>query len=335
MKRRSLTFTRSQQRVVAISFGIAFILLLLGLALLVPYPTDFQYAVFRIVLALAAAGVAATIPGFLSVEVTGAVRAGGAIGVFVVVYFFSPANLVVQYAGESSNHEDSLNPSPGGSLSRLPGASGGLREAGQPVVLQSFSLSTGRSAYEETYDGGRTGKRLRTFRPDPSSGLRRFEPVFNIAIENTATDRTILVTRVVYHIVEAIGELGGGDLLPDLLEPLATYVHGIRPLPGYYSEHGWVFTDAEYKDLDAAPLLIADLQPQITVPPASHVAFDLQVFAESEPVEVDYRMKLEIVTSVGSVETEEFVLVIAPHETHPPASWQRARIVPRSPPGAG
>jgi hypothetical protein len=52
-------------------------------------------------LALAAAGVAAFIPGFIEVDVKNWVRAGGAIAVFVVVYFFSPANLVTQPKAKS------------------------------------------------------------------------------------------------------------------------------------------------------------------------------------------------------------------------------------------
>lgn len=77
-------------------FGVAFVITLLALAVLFPEPSDFQYVVFRIVLALAAAGVAAFIPGFIEVKIETWLRAGGAMAVFVVVYFFSPANLVSQ-----------------------------------------------------------------------------------------------------------------------------------------------------------------------------------------------------------------------------------------------
>ena len=88
--------TKGQQQVAAFGFGCVFVVVLLTLAVVVPSPTAFQYTVFRIVLALAAAGVAAMVPGFLTVAVGTAVRAGGALGVFVVVFFFSPAGLVLQ-----------------------------------------------------------------------------------------------------------------------------------------------------------------------------------------------------------------------------------------------
>ena len=51
---------------------------------------------FRIVLALAAAGVAAEIPGILQLMIAKWLTASGALGVFVVVYFYSPASLVAQ-----------------------------------------------------------------------------------------------------------------------------------------------------------------------------------------------------------------------------------------------
>jgi hypothetical protein len=88
-----MPLSKSAQQKAAFVFGIVFVGVLLGIAVLFPNPTPFQYTVFRIVLALASAGIAAMIPGFLHVEVGTAVRAGGAIAVFVVVYFFSPVAL--------------------------------------------------------------------------------------------------------------------------------------------------------------------------------------------------------------------------------------------------
>lgn len=81
------------ERHLAFAFGVVFVIVLLVLATLVPNPTPFQYTVFRIVLALAAGGVAAMIPGFLTVTVPNFLRAGGALAVFVIVYFYSPAEL--------------------------------------------------------------------------------------------------------------------------------------------------------------------------------------------------------------------------------------------------
>lgn len=92
--------SKKNQAIFAFGFGCVFVFVLLCLAVLIPNPTAFQYQTFRIVMALAAAGIAAMVPGFLKIEIRPAVqlaiRAGGALGVFVVVYFFNPANLIRQ-----------------------------------------------------------------------------------------------------------------------------------------------------------------------------------------------------------------------------------------------
>lgn len=90
----------SSQIIIAFIFGVTFIVLLLILAITFPKPTPFQYSVFRITLSLAVAGVAAMIPGFINLDVNPNVglliRAGGALAVFVIVFFFNPALLAVQ-----------------------------------------------------------------------------------------------------------------------------------------------------------------------------------------------------------------------------------------------
>ena len=93
--------TKGSERKAAFAFGVLFVAVLLGLAVVFPEPTAFQYTVFRIVLSLAAAGVAALVPGFLEVNVSTWVRAGGALGVFVVVYFYNPATLIVRATEQS------------------------------------------------------------------------------------------------------------------------------------------------------------------------------------------------------------------------------------------
>ena len=74
--------------------GGAFLTLLIALALFVPNPTGFQYTVFRVILSLAAAGFAGPIPGFITAKIPNYVEAGGALAVFVLVYYFNPAALV-------------------------------------------------------------------------------------------------------------------------------------------------------------------------------------------------------------------------------------------------
>jgi hypothetical protein len=87
--------TKAQERIAVFAFGVVFVVVLLTLAIKFPEPTRFQYEVFKVVLALAAAGVAAMIPGFLEVNLPNWVKAGGALAVFVLVMYKSPAGLVV------------------------------------------------------------------------------------------------------------------------------------------------------------------------------------------------------------------------------------------------
>ena len=56
------------EKLVAFAFGLIFVVVMLYIALYVPNPTETQWFTFRVVLALAAAGVGAVIPGLLNVE---------------------------------------------------------------------------------------------------------------------------------------------------------------------------------------------------------------------------------------------------------------------------
>ena len=86
---------KNWEKLLAFGFGIVFIVVLLTIAYLVPNPTVTQWFVLRVVLALAAAGIGAIIPGLIVVQVSNVVRAGGAIALFVLVYWFNPPKLVV------------------------------------------------------------------------------------------------------------------------------------------------------------------------------------------------------------------------------------------------
>ena len=96
---------KKQQQIAAYAFGVVFVVVMLTIALFVPTPTSFQYLVFRIVLALATAGVAAMIPGFIEVNVPTFLRAGGALAVFAIVFFYNPVALV-----SNTNSSDQIEP---------------------------------------------------------------------------------------------------------------------------------------------------------------------------------------------------------------------------------
>lgn len=92
---------KSWEKIAGFIFGVVFVITLLVLNIFIPNPTPTQYDTFKIVLALAAAGVGGILAGFLYVE--GGIdkfklRAGGALAVFATVFLVTPAAPGVQKA---------------------------------------------------------------------------------------------------------------------------------------------------------------------------------------------------------------------------------------------
>lgn len=103
-----LATLEARSKLLAFFFGLCFVTIVLVLAIWFPNPTAFQYTVFRITLALAAAGIAGVIPGMIRLKMQpGAllmIHAGGALAVFVMVYLLAPAALPPeQPAGQPNN----------------------------------------------------------------------------------------------------------------------------------------------------------------------------------------------------------------------------------------
>ena len=91
----------SGQVIAALSTGVGFLiaLLLIGCYMAFrtnprPIPTEAMF-IFRVILAVAAAGFAAVLPGFLEIEgkiLSFTVRAAGSLAVFIVIYRVNPPN---------------------------------------------------------------------------------------------------------------------------------------------------------------------------------------------------------------------------------------------------
>lgn len=80
--------------VAVFAFGLIFLSVILVIAILFPNPTDWQIFVFRVALGMAAAGIGALVPGFITVNVHRYVRAGGALALFAIVFFMNPPALI-------------------------------------------------------------------------------------------------------------------------------------------------------------------------------------------------------------------------------------------------
>ncbi|WP_318557332.1 hypothetical protein [Geobacter anodireducens] len=105
MKTEARTAKMGTEKVLVFTFGTVFIITMLVLAVAFPNPSAFQYNVFRIILAIAIAGIAAFIPGFINLKLGTCLKAGGALAVFAIVYFFNPAQLISTPQDDPKFHE--------------------------------------------------------------------------------------------------------------------------------------------------------------------------------------------------------------------------------------
>ncbi|MGA8220088.1 MAG: hypothetical protein WB780_00430 [Candidatus Acidiferrales bacterium] len=81
-------------KILGFVFGVSFVIILVIVAKIDRHPSPIGILIYRVVLALAAAGIGAVIPGMINVDINPVIRAGGAIALFVIIYWFKPANLV-------------------------------------------------------------------------------------------------------------------------------------------------------------------------------------------------------------------------------------------------
>ncbi|HJU76106.1 MAG TPA: hypothetical protein VJ717_20365 [Gemmatimonadaceae bacterium] len=79
----------------AVIAAVTGLVLLLILAQVVEEPTPLAYFVFRCLVALCVAVVAAELPGSIGIELPGGIKAGGALAVFALVMWRNPAALVI------------------------------------------------------------------------------------------------------------------------------------------------------------------------------------------------------------------------------------------------
>lgn len=92
MSAGSMDLRNNWQLIFAFLFGVVFLGAIFFVAVQNPQLGDFAYTMLRIIVALAAAGIGAVLPGFLNVGFKGVLRAGGALALFVIVYFFPPVS---------------------------------------------------------------------------------------------------------------------------------------------------------------------------------------------------------------------------------------------------
>ena len=96
----------SAEKLFAAFTGIIILVILLVIAIFIPQPSEFQIFIFRVVLALSSGAFAGIMTGFLNIESQYsklALKAGGGLAVFVVIYWFNPPQLLSKSITQPNN----------------------------------------------------------------------------------------------------------------------------------------------------------------------------------------------------------------------------------------
>jgi hypothetical protein len=83
---------RNYKMFMFLGFGVL-VLLIFFAVFFKECPTNAQLQIFHIILALGVAGLAASLPGFITIRYKGFISAGGALAVFIIVFLVEPAKL--------------------------------------------------------------------------------------------------------------------------------------------------------------------------------------------------------------------------------------------------
>lgn len=95
LNQRTDNMKKTTQKSIVFFAALIFIIAILILAFIFPCPTNFQYNISKIVIALSASFFATFIDGFIEVVIPKFIKATGALAVFVILFFWNPADLVV------------------------------------------------------------------------------------------------------------------------------------------------------------------------------------------------------------------------------------------------
>jgi hypothetical protein len=119
-------------------------------------------------------------------------------------------------------------------------------------------------------------------------------PVFEFVVQNTAKDKDLIVSRLEY-VVKRLGGYKGVE--PGILLPLFTYSFDLPYKVGTVGQ---------------------DLAPPLVVPKGAAAAFDLKLFTSHPDVGLGWKMAIRIVSSAGTVTTDDFQLLMSGEPTWAP-----------------
>ncbi|EIV8651563.1 hypothetical protein AL190_004573 [Vibrio parahaemolyticus] len=163
------------------------------------------------------------------------------------------------------------------------------KDGTHPELIQ-FSLNSERTSYYESMlprfaDGPSVRTYLNSHKVPDSSSLEQ-KPVWQVTLSNPS-DIDMILTDIKYHVSD-IGQVMGGE--PGPLLASYEYIHELKYEKGSQSQV---------------------LVPPFKVPAKSSGAFDLVLFTEHPDIGLGWIMKIEFITNIGSVSTEEFQLYLS------------------------
>ena len=94
------------QLIASFALGVACLAIMLAIAFITKNPTELQVFVFRIVISVGVGGIAAVLPGGLTIKIPPSIHACGAVGLVVLVYMVNPPNLIGPNSEPNSVFED-------------------------------------------------------------------------------------------------------------------------------------------------------------------------------------------------------------------------------------
>ncbi len=84
---------QSNKKILPITIiGVIFILILIFISIKFPSTIQEYFGIYKTILAISCAGLAAILPGFININYKGFLRAGGALGVFTFIFLFVKPN---------------------------------------------------------------------------------------------------------------------------------------------------------------------------------------------------------------------------------------------------
>jgi hypothetical protein len=263
------------------------------------------------VLALAAAGAGAMIPGFINLDLKPTegliVRAGGALAVFVIVFFFNPARLATMEATARSHAQRLRQTQSGGNNSSNVQAGGDIMLTNLPKITGADSTVAVEKRHEQRVSAGDNSVIVQAGR-DAVLRVEKGPPNIKLVRVTVEDDRTQgglkqKINVVIKNTGGATAFLTNGYLVTDGAETIRNCSH--IGMQYSLSESDWTYD----VDIDSvSPSFVG----RHSIAPNEVVNFDVAVGRKRGFEITVYKCRLKFTFDEGEgLETGSFLLKIA------------------------